>query len=95
MMNSTLTQTVNFSNDTYATIDREHGAVSIHAGQRVGNDQNWGRQVIAFLTLEQAEAIAAILYSPWSQPDEAYRDAVPAEYRADYIGDWRSVQAAW
>jgi hypothetical protein len=86
-MQATVTQSVNFSNDTYATIDREHDAVSIHQGQRVGNDQDWGGQVIAFLTLEQAEAIAAILYAPWSQPDEAYRDTVPAEDRADYIGD--------
>jgi hypothetical protein len=78
---------VNFSNDTYAQIDREHGAVSIHQGQRVGSDQDWGGQVIAFMTLEQAEAIAAILYSPWQQPNEAYRDVQPAEYRSDYIGD--------
>jgi hypothetical protein len=86
-MQGTLTQTVNFSNDTYAQIDRAAGAVTIHQGQRLGLDSDWGGQIVAFLTLEQAEAIAAILYSPWAQPDEAYSDVQPAEYRADYIGD--------
>lgn len=83
----TVSQTVNFSNDTYATIDRERGAVSIHQGQRTGADSDWGGQVIAFLTLEQAEAIASVLYAPWSQPNEAYSDVRPAEDRSDYIGD--------
>jgi hypothetical protein len=86
-MQHTLTQTVNFSNDTYLCVDKAHGSVTLHQGQRTGSDSDWGGQTIAFLTLEQAEAIAAILYSPWSQPDEAYQDVQPAEYRADYIGD--------
>ncbi len=88
-MSSTLTQApfvVNFSNDTYAQVDREHGAVTVHQGQRLGLDSDWGGACIAFLTLAQAEAIAQILYAPWSQPDEAYQDVQPEQYRADYIG---------
>jgi hypothetical protein len=78
--------TINFANDTYACIDTERQAVTIHQGRRLGDEQDWGGQVIAFLTLEQAEAIAAILYSPWSQLDEVYREVQPAEYRDDFVG---------
>lgn len=87
-MSSTLTQApfvVNFSNDSYATIDKAQGVVTVHQGQRQGLDSDWGGQVIAFLTIDQAEAIAAILYAPWSDP--ALKDVQPAQYRDDYIGD--------
>ena len=86
---STLTlssNVVNLSDSTYAVIDRDAGFVAIHEGQRTGSESDWGGQVIAFLTLEQAEAIAAILYAPFSQPDETYRDVQPAEYRDDFVG---------
>ena len=79
--------TVNFGSDNYATIDKAQGIVTVHQGQRCGLESDWGGQVIAFLTLEQAEAIAQVLYVPWSQPNEAYADVLPAEQRADYIGD--------
>lgn len=78
---------VNFSNDTYAQIDKAQGTVTIHQGQRVGLDTDWGGQVIAFLTLDQAQAIAEVLWVPWSQPSEAYQDVQPEQYRGEYIGD--------
>lgn len=78
--------TVNFGNDTYAQIDKAQEVVTIHQGQRLGLESDWGGQVIAFLTLEQAEAIAQALYVPWSQPNSAYADVLPAEDRPDYIG---------
>jgi hypothetical protein len=77
---------VNFNDSTYAQIDRAAGAVTIHQGQRLGLDSDWGGQIVAFLTLEQAEAIASVLYLPWSQPDEAYRGVQPAEDREDWVG---------
>lgn len=89
-MQGTLTQQshiVNLSDSTFAVIDRDAGFVAIHEGQRQGLDSDWGGKVIAWLTLDQAEAIAAILYAPFSQPDEAYKDVQPAQYRDDYIGD--------
>lgn len=80
------TQTVNLNNDTFVVVDKQQGFVSINQGQRTGSAEDWGGQVVAFLTIEQAEAIAAILYAPWSQPDEAYRDVQPAEDRDGYVG---------
>jgi hypothetical protein len=78
--------TVNFGKDSYATIDKEQGVVTIHEGQRLGLDTDWGGRIVAALTIEQAEAIANALYVPWSQPDEVYKSATTAEYRDDYIG---------
>lgn len=79
------TTTVNLPNDTFIVVDKVQGFVSINQGQRTGSTEDWGGQVVAWLTLAQAEQIAAILYAPWSDP--ALLDAQPAEYRADYIGD--------
>lgn len=81
------TQIVNLTNNTFIVVDKQQGFVSINQGQRNGSDEDWGGQVVAFLTLAQAEAIAAILYAPWSQPNEAYRDVQPMECRPDFIGD--------
>jgi hypothetical protein len=78
---------VNFSDDAYATIDRAQGVVTVHEGQRLGLDTDWGGKIVACLTFAQAEAIANALYVPWSQPDQAYKDVQPAQERADYIGD--------
>lgn len=82
-MNSN-TQTINLTNDTYIVIDQAQGFVSINQGQQLGLDTDWGGQVVAFLTIEQAEAIASILYQPWSDP--ALKDVRAAEDRDDYVG---------
>ena len=81
------TNVVNLSDSTFAVVDRDAGFVAIHEGQRTGADSDWGGKVIAWLTIDQAEAIAAILYAPWSMPNSAYADVVPADQRDDYIGD--------
>jgi hypothetical protein len=78
---------VNFGSDAYATIDRAQGVVTVHEGQRLGLDTDWGGRIVAALTIEQAEAIANALYVPWQQPAEYYADVMPADQRADYIGD--------
>lgn len=85
-MNNINTQTINLSNDTFIVVDKDAGFVSVNQGQRTGGDEDWGGQVVAFLTIEQAEAIAAILYQPWSQPDSEYADVTAAEYRDDFVG---------
>lgn len=78
------TQTINLSNDTFIIIDKQAGFVSINTGQRTGSDQDWGGAPLAWLTLEQAEQIASVLYQPFSDP--SLNDVRPDWEREDYVG---------
>lgn len=86
MYNTTTTnevQTLNFT-DTFIVIDKNQGFVSVHEGQQLGLDSDWGGRMVAFLPLQMAEAIANALYQPWSDP--SLNDVRPAEDRDDWIG---------
>lgn len=81
---NTTTTTVNLTNDTFIVVDKAQGFVSVNQGQRLGQESDWGGQVVAFLTIEQAEAIAAILYAPFSDP--SLNDVRPDWERDEYVG---------
>lgn len=74
--NQPTTQTVNLSNETYMVIDRNAGFVAIHEGQQTGEATDWGGKVIAWMTLEQAEAVAQMLNAPVEPMYEPLEDEI-------------------
>ena len=79
---------------TYAKIDMAYGMVTIHKGQQLGLDSDWGGQVIASIALEHALKIAQALHKEdetWlagllrkhEEGNEARDEAVSAHWEHD------------
>jgi hypothetical protein len=63
-MNASVTQaarTVQFSDDTYATIDPRYNLATLHRGRNEGLDSDWGGQQIAAIELDKLVALAKVV----------------------------------
>lgn len=72
--------TINFADDTYAEITGD--AISIHEGQRNGDEKDWGGRCIAHIELDKALSIAeAILRARQASDEEdAWIERLAAEH---------------